>query len=94
MTFAKMYRIGSKAMYCMHTYNNCWISIYKFTTVGENQTNPDSENALNLRNSSMKCLETNLRWPVSDARGKTGGAKENLWKQVWTGHQKHMRRQN
>ena len=35
-----------------------------------------------------------LRSPVLDAGGKTGVPGENLWKQVWTGNQMHIRRQD
>ena len=46
-----------------------------------------------LRDASMKCLETDLfRSPVLNAGGKTGGPRENLRKQVWTGNQMHIRR--
>ena len=34
--------------------------IYLFITFGRNQANPNSANALNLRDASMKCLETDL----------------------------------
>ena len=34
--------------------------IYLFITFGGNQANPNSANALNLRDASMKCLETDL----------------------------------
>ena len=39
----------------------------------------------------MKQPETDLRSPVLDAGGKTGGPRENLRKQAWTGNQMHIR---
>ena len=43
----------------------------------------------------MKCLKTDLFKKSSlDAGGKTGGPGENLWKQVWTGNQMHIRRRD
>ena len=35
-------------------------TIYLFITFGGNQANPNSANALNIRDASMKCLETDL----------------------------------
>ena len=37
-----------------------YLFIYLFITFGGNQANPNSADALNLRDASMKCLETDL----------------------------------
>ena len=70
-----------------------WLFIYLFITFRGNQANPNSANALNLRDASMKCFLKQIysRSPVLDAGEKTGGPGENLRKQVWTGNQMHIR---
>ena len=63
----------------------------------EKLANPNSANALNLRDALMKCKEQiYLRSPFLDAGGKTitGGPGENLWEQVWTGYQMHIWRRD
>ena len=81
---------------------DCWLSlyyiyllVYLFITFVGNQANPNSTNALNLRNASMKCMETDLFKRSSfRCRRETRGPGENLRKQVWTANQMHIRRRD
>ena len=52
----------------------------------QSQANPNSANALNLRDAAMKQSETDHRSPASllevvKCRRETGGPGENIWKQ-------------
>ena len=61
-----------------------YLFIYLFITFGGNQANPNSASALNLRDASMKCMETDLRAPMAPCHALLALLFRNVTSQVTT----------